>query len=71
MLKIVHLKQFEQFFIIFKEPFFLHGICKKVLKIVHFKQFEQFFIIFNITVFSSYNMQKIAKNAENSAFIAI
>ena len=74
MLKYVHLKQFEHFFKILKEPYFLHGIFQKVLKmlkIVHLKQFEQYFIILKELYFLHGLFQKVLKNAQNSAFEAI
>ena len=64
VLKIVHLKQFEQYFIILKELYFLHGLFQKVLemlKIVHLKQFEQFYIIFKNHIFFMDCSKKVLK----------
>ena len=42
-----------------------------MLKIVHFQKFEQFFIILKEQYFLHEMFSKNAKNAENSAFLAI
>ena len=71
MLKIVHLKQFKQLFIILKELYFLQWNDQKSAKNAQNSAFQAISAVFHNfkrTIFSSWNVQQSTINAENSKF---